>query len=349
MCSDLESGYKSMAQDEAHERDALEWAEAMIEDFQSEGDSHLPPNISILIVSWNVRDLLLRCLAALPAAVGEGLTFETIVVDNASSDGTVEAVRERHPEVRVIANRENRGFTGGNNQALAAAQGDFLFLLNPDTEPHPGSIAELHHFLSEHPQVGIVGPKLRFGDGGIQPSRRRFPTLATLFTESTIIQQWFPGLPLFGRYYLADVPDDVPQQVDWLVGAALFVRRQAYEDIGGLDEGFFMYSEELDWCKRAVDAGWQVQYDPAAEIIHHEGKSSEQVVAARHIRFFSSRVRYTRKYHGNCWAEALRWWLLATFGVQWLREGLKWLVGHKRPLRGERMREYGKVLRSGLR
>ena len=143
--------------------------------------------------------------------------------------------------------------------------------------------------------------------------------------------------------------DDVPQQVDWLVGAALFARRQVYEDIGGLDEGFFMYSEELDWCKRAVDAGWQVAYTPAAEIVHHEGKSSEQVVAARHIRFFSSRVRYTRKYHGAFWAGTLRLWLLATFGFQWLREGVKWLVGHKRPLRTQRMGEYGKVLRSGLR
>ncbi len=280
---------------------------------------------------------------------GSALTFEIIVVDNASGDGTVEAVREQYPEVRVIANRENRGFTGGNNQALAEAQGEYLFLLNPDTEPHPGSIAALHQYLAEHPQVGIVGPKLRFGDGSIQSSRRRFPTLATLFTESTIIQQWFPGLPLFGRFYLVDQPDDVPQQVDWLVGAAVFARRQVYDDIGGLDEGFFMYSEELDWCKRAVDAGWQVAYTPAAEIIHHEGKSSEQVVAARHIRFFSSRVRYTRKYHGAFWAGTLRLWLLATFVFQWLREGAKWLVGNKRPLRAQRMGEYRKVLRSGLR
>ncbi len=277
------------------------------------------------------------------------LSFETIVVDNASSDGTVEAVRDQYQGVRVIANRQNQGFTGGNNQALTEAQGKYLFLLNPDTEPDPGSIAALHQYLDQHPQVGIVGPMLRFGDGSIQSSRRRFPTLATLFTESTIIQQWFPNLPLFGRYYLADRSNDAPQQVDWLVGAALFARRQVYDDIGGLDEGFFMYSEELDWCKRVVDAGWQVAYTPAAEIVHHEGKSSEQVVAARHIRFFSSRVRYTRKYHGTFWAGILRLWLLATFVFQWLREGVKWLVGNKRPLRAQRMGEYRKVLRSGLR
>ena len=222
-------------------------------------------------------------------------------------------------------------------------------MLNPDTEPEPGSIAVLQRYLVEHPQVGIVGPRLRYGDGSIQSNRRRFPTLATLFTESTVIQQWLPGLSLFGQYYMNDIPDDTSHQVDWLVGAALFARRQVYEEIGGLDEGFFMYSEELDWCKRAADAGWKVAYTPAAEIIHYEGKSSEQVVAARHIRFFSSRVRYTHKFYSKFWAETLRLWLLVTFVFQWLRESAKWLVGHKRPLRTQRMGEYRKVLQSGLR
>ena len=237
------------------------------------------PDISILIVSWNVRELLLQCLAALPAAVGDGLRYEVIVVDNASGDGTVAAVQAAFPGVTVIANADNRGFTGGNNQALAAARGDYLFLLNPDTVPDPGSIAELWRYLAANPGIGIVGPRLRYPDGATQSSRRRFPTLPVLFTESTIVQEYLPGLRLFDRFYMADQADDTPQIVDWIVGAAMFVRRQVYDEIGGLDEGFFMYSEELDWCKRAVAAGWQVGYDPAAEIIHHEGKSSEQVVA----------------------------------------------------------------------
>ncbi|RME81962.1 MAG: glycosyltransferase family 2 protein [Caldilineae bacterium] len=307
------------------------------------------PDISILIVSWNVRSLLLKCLQALPAAVGEGLTYEVIVVDNASDDGTVRAVRRKFPQVWTIANRENRGFTGGNNQAMAAAQGRYFLLLNPDTEPAPGSIAELHHYLETHPQVGIVGPRLRYADGSLQPSRRRFPTLATLFCESTVIQQYLPTLPMFGRYIMADRPEDEPQEVDWLVGAALFVRREVYEQVGGLDETYFMYSEELDWCRRAREAGWQIAYDPAAEIIHHEGKSSEQEIAERHIRFFRSRVRYTRKFHGPIVAQLLRFWLLSTFVFLWLREGSKWLLRHKPGLRAQRMREYGKVLRSGLR
>jgi len=307
------------------------------------------PDISILIVSWNVRELLLGCLAALPEAVGDDFSYEVIVVDNASKDGTVTAVRETFPDVRIIANADNRGFTGGNNQALAAARGRYLFLLNPDTKPLPGSIARLARYLENHPETGMVGPRLWYGDGSPQPSRRRFPTLATLFTESTIIQHYFPGLGLFARYTLADVPDDQEQEVDWLVGAALMARREVYEQIGGLDETFFMYSEELDWCKRAKDAGWRIAYEPAAEIIHYEGKSSEQAVARRDIAFFSSRVAYTRKHFGRAWAEALRWWLLATFVFQWLREGAKWLVGHKRALRAQRMTAYQQVLKSRLK
>jgi GT2 family glycosyltransferase len=148
---------------------------------------------------------------------------------------------------------------------------------------------------------------------------------------------------------MSDTPDDTIQPVDWVVGACLLVRRDAYEQAGGLDEGFFMYSEEMDWCRRIKDAGWEIVYLPTATVIHHEGKSSEQVVAERHIRFQSSKVRYFRKHHGPAQGGIVRWFLLLTYGYQWLREGAKWLVGHKRPLRAERVRAYGQVLRSGLR
>lgn len=306
------------------------------------------PLISTIIVSWNVRQLLLQCLASLQVNAAD-LENEIIVIDNASHDGTVAAVQAAFPAVRVIANTENRGFTGGNNQGLATARGDYFFLLNPDTEAQPGALAELFRLLQSHPQVGIVGPRLRYADGSIQSSRRRFPTLLTLFTESTIIQDYWPELPWFRRYFLADRSPDETQPVDWIVGAAMFVRRRVYEQIGGLDEGFFMYCEELDWCRRATAAGWQIVYHPVAEVMHYEGRSSEQAVASRHIRFFSSRVRYTRKYHGRLAAACLRAWLLATFVWQWLREGAKWLLGHKRELRRQRMAVYNQVLRSRLR
>lgn len=307
-------------------------------------------NLSIIIVSWNVRDLLRRCLHSISVPNTQYPTPNTqlIVVDNASSDGSVEMLRDEFPAVQVIANSENRGFTAANNQGLTVAQGCYLLLLNPDTEVVGDALATMVGYLEEHPEVGALGPLLRYPDGCLQSSRRRFPTLATALVESTVVQEWWPDNRFLRRYYLADTPNDVVQPVDWLVGACLLVRRKAYEQAGGLDEGFFMYSEEMDWCKRIKDAGWLIVYLPTATVIHHEGKSSEQVVAARHIHFQSSKVRYFRKYHGPLQAEALRWFLLATYVYQWAREGAKWLIGHKRPLRAERLRAYRQVLKSGL-
>jgi len=317
-------------------------------------------DLTIIIVSWNVRDLLRRCLQSIseqgkPAAPGNETwlmdhgSWETIVVDNASSDGSAEMIRREFPQVRLITNDENRGFTAANNQGLALGQGRYLLLLNPDTELVGDALATMIGYLEEHPEVGALGPQLRYADGSLQSSRRRFPTFATALVESTVVQQWWSDSRLLRRYYVADTPDDEIQPVDWVVGACLLVRRQAYEQVGGLDEGYFMYSEELDWCKRIKDVGWEVVYLPTATVIHHEGKSSEQVVPARHIHFQSSKVRYFRKHHGTPQAEALRWFLLATYVYQMAREGLKWVVGHKRPLRAERIAAYRQVLRSGLR
>jgi N-acetylglucosaminyl-diphospho-decaprenol L-rhamnosyltransferase len=229
------------------------------------------------------------------------------------------------------------------------AQGRYLLLLNPDTEVVDDALATVVGYMDAHLEIGALGPQLRYPDGSFQSSRRRFPTFATALVESTVLQQHWSENRFLRRYYLADTSDTAIQPVDWVVGACLLVRREAYKQVGGLDEGFFMYSEELDWCRRIKDAGWQVVYLPTAVVIHHEGKSSEQVVAARHIHFQSSKVRYFRKHHGRLQAEALRWFLLATYAYQCLREGAKWLMGHKRPLRAGRLRAYRQVLRSGLR
>jgi len=318
-------------------------------------------DLSVIIVSWNVRDLLRRCLQALvPSSKFQvsrsplnnlepgTCNLELFVVDNASSDGSAAMVRQHFPQVRLIANDSNLGFTHGNNQGLAASQGRYVLLLNPDTEVVGEAVATLLTFLDAHPDVGVVGPQLRYPDGSIQPSRRRFPTLATAFVESTVLQPLFAGSSLLRRYYVADRPDDVTQDVDWLVGACLLVRREAIAQAGPLDEGFFMYAEELDWCRRIKQAGWRIVYLPAAQVIHYEGKSSEQNLAARDIRFHSSKVRYFRQHHGVWQAELLRLFLLGTFVWQLAVESLKWLVGHKRPLRASRVKAYLEVLRSGL-
>jgi hypothetical protein len=265
--------------------------------------------------------------------------------------------------VYLIANEDNRGFTAGNNQGIAVAKGRYVLLLNPDTEVLEDALTEMVAFADRHPDVGMVGPQLLNPDRSVQSSRRRFPTLATAFVESTWLQPTVVGAralsaidrlttPLqrvLDRYYVADRPDDVRQNVDWITGAAMLARREAIDEVGPMDEGFFMYSEELDWCRRFRKAGWHVVYLPTAQIVHYVGKSSEQVVAARHVRFQTSKVRYFRKYHGTCAAGLLRWYLLASYGWQLGLEGAKWLMGHKRPLRAQRIAAYRQVLASGLR
>jgi hypothetical protein len=282
------------------------------------------------------------------------LTGEVIVVDNASSDGSAAMVGAFFPWVRLIASPDNLGFTGGNNRAIPLSRGRYVLFLNPDAEVVGDGLAAMVTCMEDMPEIGVLGPELRYGDGTLQSSRRRFPTLAMALFESTPLAWHWPNNAWARRYHMDDVP--VPsaesgevQTVDWVVGAALLVRRMALEQVGGFDEGYFMYSEELDWCRRAKTAGWQVAYFAGAQVVHYEGKSSEQIAAARHIRFQTSKVRYFRKVHGALAAEALRVSVVAMFSVEWALEGAKWLLGSRRDLRCERMAAYGQLLKSGLR
>ena len=305
------------------------------------------PDLSVVIVNWNVCDLLRACLASLTQPKDEIAKLEIIVVDNASSDGSVEMVRAEFPQVTLIANRDNRGFTGGNNQGLAAARGRYVMLLNPDTEVLGDALPTLVNHMDAHPDVGLLGPQLFFPAGQVQSSRRRFPTLGTLFTESTWLESVAPS-SLLDRFYVLDQPDNSVLDVDWVTGAAMLVRPEMVQQVGGLDEGFFMSSEELDWCRRIKAAGWRVVYHPDAHIVHHVGQSSEQEVPARHINFQRSKVRYTRKYHGRRSALVLRLYLLALYTWQLGLELFKGIAGHKRPLRWQRVTAYWQVLKSGL-
>jgi N-acetylglucosaminyl-diphospho-decaprenol L-rhamnosyltransferase len=315
-----------------------------------------PLDLSVIIVSWNVRDLLRDCLYSLREH--PGVSLEVIVVDNASSDGSAAMVAGEFPEVRVIANAGNAGFTVANNQGLALSRGRYILFLNPDTQVVGDALAKMVSYMDAHEDAGALGPQLRYGDGSLQSSRRRFPSLATALFESTPLAWHWPEArnPWARRYHMDDVPISLKgdqggeaQDVDWVVGAALMARRAVIDRIRGFDEGFFMYSDELDWCRRAKQAGWRVVYFPPALIIHYEGKSSEQSVAARHIRFHTSRVRYFRKYSGPLAAGFLRLALLAMFAAEWLLEAVKRLLGSKPGLRRERMAAYRQLLKSGLR
>lgn len=345
-----------------------------------------PADLAIVIVSWNVWDLLRACLESIArqsqptdnprlrrfgpdGAAG----LRVLVVDNASDDATPSLLPSRFPWVETILSGENLGFTGGNNRALEALGFDvserpqaaddrrqpatrnlqpvphFVYFLNPDTEVLPNSLWTLYAGITHDASIGVIGPQLRYGDGSLQSTRRRFPTRLTGFFESTWLGRLWPGNPWARRYYVDDWSPTVRQDVDWLVGAALLVRSEALTSVGGFDPGFFMYSEETDLCKRIKDAGWRVVYEPGGMVIHYEGRSSEQVSTQRHIRFNRSKVRYVGKYFGPFWAEFLRGYLLLEFRVQMALEGAKALLGHRREMRRERMSAYRAVIASGLR
>jgi N-acetylglucosaminyl-diphospho-decaprenol L-rhamnosyltransferase len=313
-------------------------------------------DLAIVIVSWNVRDLLRQCLLSLAASVQ--LTtkprIEVLLVDNGSSDGTPAMVESEFPWVQLIRNQQNAGFTRANNQALRLARARYVMLLNPDTTfpdtffgavlPVDSAIARLLAYLETHPDVGVVGPRLLYPSGQTQSSRRRFPTLATAFFESTLLERFWPLSPPVRRYRVMDRPDDVEQDVDWLVGACLVVRQEAIDAVGLLDEGFFMYSEEVDWCRRFKDAGWRVVFLPSAVVVHHEGKSSEQNLVKRNVFFHESKCRYIAKHHGRLPAEILRIFLLLTFVAQTLEEVVKFpFAGSRRGLRCHRALMLGEV------
>jgi N-acetylglucosaminyl-diphospho-decaprenol L-rhamnosyltransferase len=326
----------------------------------------------VIIVSWNVRDLLRACLCSLDAYSATSHAQQVIVVDNASSDGSIEMVRREFPGVFLVANTTNRGFTGGNNDGIKAAEGFFtgkrseasyIFLLNPDAEVTPGALDTLLAYADRNPDAGMIGSQLVFPDGSTQSSRRRFPTLLTAIFESTWLQPYAPHRVL-DSFYMRDMPDTDVCDVDWLYGAAMLVRRSTYAQCGILDEEtFFMYSEEVDWCRRikasplvttadsplaTTSRTWRIVFVPQARIVHHEGQSSAQVSAQRMVYFNTSKVRYFRKHHGALQAQILRAVLLSMFAYETLLEGAKWLVGHRRALRGQRVQSYMTVLRSRL-
>lgn len=256
--------------------------------------SHQTPDLAIIIVNWNTRQLLLDCLASLPAAT-DGIHAETWVVDNGSGDGSVEAVRTQYPEVRIIANRENLGFATANNQAIRASVSRHVLLLNSDTIARPGSLTALVRFLDAHPEVGIVGPRLLNPDGSLQPSWALFPTIFTELTGKKLRLRW--------RYPTAD--GTLAYSTDWVDGAALMIRRSILPQIGLMDERYFMYTEEVDWCYRARRAGWKVCYLPGSEVIHFGGQSSKRAVTQMKFELYRSKLRFFRKHYGRLAAVTL--------------------------------------------
>lgn len=272
------------------------------------------PDVSIIIVSWNTRELLLGCLQSLPAAVGN-LRADVWVADNGSTDGSLAAVHARFPLVRLIQNNSNPGFAAANNQAIAASTGRYALLLNSDTIAWPASIEQLVRFADGKPTTGVVGARLLNPDGSFQASFADFPSLRSELLSVTGI-----GPRLFGRWYPNYGPrrSQIARRVDWIQGACMLARRSAIEQAGPMDEQFFMYNEEIDWCMQMWRAGWEVWYLPEARITHYGGQSTRQVRHAMVQALYRSKVRFFRKHYGHASAIALQSAFVTVLRAKWL-------------------------------
>lgn len=254
-----------------------------------------PPDLSVVIVSWNAVADLERCLRSVQAQTD--VAMETFVVDNASTDGSARMVQHAFPGVRLIENQENRGFAAACNQGLRVAAGRHLLLLNPDTIVPAGTFAATVAYLDRQPDVGILGCALQHADGRRQRSVLRFPTLASQLLVLLKVQAFTQRPRALRRYYALDFDYAREADVDQVMGSFFAFRRAVLEQLGFLDEGFYIWLEEVDYCKRAVTAGWRVRYTPTIRVTHIGGTSQEQLPSRKRQRIFnSSLLHYFRKY-----------------------------------------------------
>ena len=267
-------------------------------------------DLSVLIVTYNSARLIGPLLSRLQEELA-GVAAEVVVVDNASADGTAALVRREHPWVRLVASAVNLGFAAGNNLAARHAAGRYLMLLNPDAIPAPGALARGIALMDRHPGVGLAGGELRGADGSRQPSARMFPTLRDeLFTLSGLAAR-YPRSRLFARLDRRWADPEAAAEVDWIPGAFVFIRAQDFAMLGGFDERFFMYYEEVDLCRRLRAAGKRIQYWPELKAMHIGGASAKTVKQARVSKAGSqleswrmrSGLLYYRKHHG-AWGAA---------------------------------------------
>jgi hypothetical protein len=232
--------------------------------------------VSVIIVNYNVRQFLENALTSIRRAM-EGLEGEVIVVDNASDDGSTEMVKAKFPDVILIENRRNLGFAASNNIALRRARGKYLLLINPDTIVQEDTLRVMLAFFAETPDAGLAGCKILNPDGSLQLAcRRTYPTPWVAFTKTFGLSSLFPGSRLFGKYNLTFLNENETYPVDAVSGSFMMVTREVLEAVGGLDESFFMYGEDLDWCYRVTQAGFKVYYVHGTKIVHYKGESTRR-------------------------------------------------------------------------
>jgi len=286
-------------------------------------------DLGIIIVNYNVRDMLRSCLTSVFDSRGE-FTFQVCVVDNGSDDGSADMVEAAYPQVQLIR-AENQGYAAGNNRGLRAFGFDgaggmaegierprFVLLLNPDTELPPSALADMLAFMKEHPAAGIAGPRLVREDGSLDwACRRSFPTPEVAFYRLSGLSRLFPHSRRFGRYNVTYLSPDVTAEIDAVVGAFMLIRAEVLDQVGLLDERYFMYAEDLDLAYRAKSEGWQVWYNAGVTVLHYKGQSSRQRSAFANAKFYET----MRLFHAKHFERE------TFFLVNWLIYGAIYLLG----------------------
>jgi GT2 family glycosyltransferase/lipopolysaccharide/colanic/teichoic acid biosynthesis glycosyltransferase len=274
------------------------------------------PSLSIIIVSFNVKDFLFQAIHSIRKAI-RNLSAEIIVVDNASWDGSVSMLEKSFPDVRIISNPTNLGFARANNRGIQESRGEYIVLMNPDTIVQEDTFETLLNFFSQDSQVGMAGCKILNPDGSLQLAcRRSFPTPWVAFTKLVGLSRLFPKNRYFGRYNLTYLNPDEVTEVEAISGSFMMVRKNLVDEVGLLDESFFLYGEDLDWCYRIRKAGWKIYYVTATQIVHYKGASSKKAQFDTLLLFYRAMLQFVRKHFRRKYLFLPQWFLIIGIGVR---------------------------------
>lgn len=283
-------------------------------------------NLSVVIVSWNTKALTEACLRSVyDSLVDVATIYEIWVVDNASTDGTPEMIRREFPNVRLIENKKNFGFAGGNNQAIRRCTGKFILLLNPDTCVLRDGIERLTKFMEKNPRAGAAGSRLLNDDGSLQISCYPFPTLAKELWRLLHLDRLKP----YGVYEQTRWSLSHPHPTEVIQGASLILRRETIDEVGLLDEEYFMYTEEVDLCFRIAKAGWDLWWVPGSQVIHYGGQSTSQVAGQMFLCLYQSKLQFFRKFYGRIGALLYKCILIIASLYRLSLAPLSWLQSHE--------------------
>jgi N-acetylglucosaminyl-diphospho-decaprenol L-rhamnosyltransferase len=307
------------------------------------------PDLSIVVVNYNSGDDLLACLDSLNRIRAE-LPYEVTIADNGSTDGSSEKAEAAYPHFQFLHSGENLGFAAACNLGLARARGRHVMLLNPDTEVQPGALTRLVSALDDHPSWGIVGPRMTDQNGRPYPAARRFPTPYYLFCEYTRLASAFPRSRLFATFFYGDRDSNKLDEVDQIEGSALIMRGSARTVIGDLDPRFFLYFEEVDWCKRVREAGFEVHLVQEAEVLHRRATTMSRYFLQARLAHAESAMKYFQKHHGVAGLKKLRRWMRCALWIREWQMRVAFLLskGERPRIRAEVAKSERAVYRRGL-